>query len=201
MDNFFSLRFFVAPVLSLMFIIGSMPDLLLGGALESLESSLELEVALLFILMSGFLVSALAAFLINLFKIDVIDFDEHEMELLATRYGFMDRELKRGHTARELAEWLIMEETGSEYAREQVQARWSLFVVYFTSFIALTLIVLPVVMFEGATPSTVWWGVYLLFISIFFFNSLYFYRAVNHAVRLMLRRLTEPHGIESIVHP
>jgi hypothetical protein len=200
MDNFFSLRFFVAPILSLMFIVGAMQDVLIGNVVGSIESSLQLEVAGLFILMSGFLVAAVAAFLINVFRLDVITFDGHELELLSTRYSFMQRELKKTNNARELAEWLIMEETGSEYVREQVQARWSLFVVYFTSFIALTLIVLPAITFLGATPHTIWWCVYLMFVGIFCFNSYYFFRAVNLAVRLMLRRLAEPHDVPTIVH-
>ena len=199
MDNFFSLRFFVAPILSLMFIVGAMPELLIGGVVNSLETTLQFEVAGLFVLMSGFLVAAVAAGLINLFKLDVITFDEHEMELIAQRYPFMSRELKVGNNAKELAEWLIMEETGSEYVREQVQARWSLFVVYFTSFLALTLIVLPVVMYEQAVPTIAWWAAYILFVSIFLFNTHYFFRAVNLAVRLMLRRLAEPHGVPTTV--
>ncbi len=175
MDTLFSLRFFGPPVISLIFITIAVPSVL--GDAYTLA---------LFVLMAGFLVTSIATFLVNVLRLDIINFSKEEIMSLKEQFPFMSKELSTSTSARELAEWLLLDQSGGDYIRGMMQSRWNMFLISFSSYIALLVVVLPSIMFLKVWPEPLWWVLYVAGVLVFFYNSNSFFRNVNEVTRLLV---------------
>ncbi len=187
METLFSLRFFGPPAISLIFIVIAVPDMVREAFVGGLANPV-FATAALFVLMAGYLVSSIATFLINVLSLDIIAFNKEEITALREVYPFLNKQLQTSNNAKELAEWLLLDRTGGDYIRLQMQSRWNQFLISFSSYIALLIIVLPAIMYLRVWPDTLWWVLYVAAVLVFFYNASSFFKNVNDVTRLLVHK-------------